>query len=156
MAILIIIIITIIITSNNAHLYFVYYISPKDSCDVYGEVDGTNILNLIDLLNCTFSALSFAATLQDIPDEGLRDDIKAKISEITMQYLKDADQNTTATDAFISSFDAQPIGNAMNFILHGNTPEFMEVYGDTLFTGEPTGLVDSEILKLGRPSGGLE
>lgn len=123
-----------------------------DSCDVYGEVNSNDIFALVELLTCTFTAISYSATLNDIPDEGLRDEVKAKISEITMQY--GADQNTT--EIFASNFDAQPIGNAINFIIHGNTPEFMEVYGDTLFTGEPTGLLDSEILKLGRPSGGLE
>ncbi|KAL7426703.1 hypothetical protein ACHAXH_000427 [Discostella pseudostelligera] len=124
----------------------------EDSCDVYGEVNSNDIFALVELLTCTFTAISYSATLNDIPDEGLRDEVKAKISEITMQY--GADQNTTEIVA--SNFDAQPIGNALNFIIHGNTPEFMEVYGDTLFTGEPTGLLDSEILKLGRPSGGLE
>ena len=117
-------------------------------------MDGNDLATLLSLLNCTFSALQYSATLKDIPDEGLRDEVKAKISEIAMQYLEDADQNVT--DTFASNFDAQPIGNAMNFIIHGNTPEFMDKYGDDLFTGEPTGLLDSEILKIGRPSGGLE
>ena len=130
--------------------------SRTDSCDVYGEVDGNDLATLVSLLNCTFSALAYSATLNDIPDDGLREEIKAKITELVMQYMDDADQNATAVETFVSSFDTQPIGSAMGFIIHGNTPEFMEKYGDDLFTGEPTGLLDSEILKIGRPSGGLE
>ncbi len=140
--------------SNNDHLLLILF-SRTDSCDVYGEVDGNDLATLLSLLNCTFSALAYSATLNDIPDEGLREEIKAKISEITMQYHVN-NTNQTAVETFVSSFDAQPIGSSLGFIINGNTPEFMEKYGDTLFTGETTPLLDSEILKIGRPSGGLE
>ena len=43
-----------------------------DSCDVYGEVNSNDIFALVELLTCTFTAISYSATLNDIPDEGLR------------------------------------------------------------------------------------
>ena len=137
---------------SQAHL--VASVVHKDSCDIYGEVNSYDLDTMIELIGCSFVALEASAKLADIPDEGLRDEIKAKIADIFTTYSEDVDQNTT--DTFVSKFDTPPIGDAINFVIFGNTPEFMDEYAEAHFAEAPTVLLDSQIQIQGRPSGGLE
>ncbi len=94
-----------------------------------------------------------SATLADIPDEGLREEVRAKIVEIILKYYE-SDVGNAETIA--SSFEALPFTTLQSFIVSANTPEYMEKYADELYYGGETKFLDLEILALGRPAASLE
>jgi hypothetical protein len=128
-------------------------VSREDSCDIYGELNLYDSNTLNDLKECQNSTLEGEATLADIPDEGLRDEVKAKILETILQYVE-IDSNTAETLA--SSFDPVPLSEIYRFITFANTPEYMEKYAYNLIFGEGSSFLDLEILASGRPVGALE
>ncbi|KAL3767725.1 hypothetical protein ACHAWU_010349 [Discostella pseudostelligera] len=127
--------------------------SREDSCDVYGELNLYDNNTLNEIVQCQNSTLEFEATLADIPDEGLREEVKAKILETILQYVE-IDSDTAETLA--SSFDSEPLSKLYRFITFANTPEYMEKYAYNLISGEGSSFLDLDILALGRPAGALE
>jgi len=127
--------------------------SREDSCDVYGELNLYDNNTLNDLMECQNSTLEFEATLADIPDEELRDEVKAKVLETILQYVE-IDSATAETLA--SSFDSEPLSKLYRFIAFANTPEYMEKYAYNVISGEGSSFLDLDILALGRPAGALE
>lgn len=127
--------------------------SREDSCDVYGELNLYDNNTLNEIVQCQNSTLEGEATLADIPDEGLREEVKAKILETILQYVE-IDSDTAETLA--SSFDPVPLSKLYRFITFANTPEYMEKYAYNLIFGEVSSFLDLEILALGRPAGALE
>ena len=105
-----------------------------------------------EILECQAS-VGESATLADIPDEGLREEVRAKIVEIILNYY-DSDVGNAETIA--SGFDSQPFTSVQQFIVDANTPEYMEKYADSLFSGVGPGFLDSGILTMGRPAASLE
>ncbi len=92
-------------------------------------------------------------TLADIPDEGLREEVRAKIVEIILKYYESDVGNAKA---IASKLEALPFTSIQHFIVHANTPEYMVKYADELLYGEESNFLDLEILALGRPAGSLE
>lgn len=105
-----------------------------------------------EILECQASA-GKSATLADIPDEGLREEIQTKIVEIIIQYY---DSNPDNAEEIASRLDSIPYTSINEFIAYANTPEYMEKYADVLFSGLTTKFLDLEILALGRPAASLE
>jgi hypothetical protein len=135
----------------HAHILIIISFN-EDSCDVYGELNfyDNNIVN--ELLECQAS-ISESATLADIPDEGLREQVRTKIVEIILKYY---DSDVDNADTIASRFDALPFTSVQQFIVSANTPEYMEKYADDLFYGAEPMFLDLEILSLGRPAASLE
>lgn len=109
-----------------------------------------------ELIDCLVSAGESAGesfTLADIPDEGLREEVHAKIVEIILEYY---DSNTTNAELIALGFDDAPFASIQDFIAYANTPAYMEKHADALFSGVDPTFLDFEILALGRPAGGLE
>lgn len=128
-------------------------VSREDSCDIYGELNLYDNNTLNEIVECQNSTLEGEATLADIPDEGLRDEVKAKILETILQYVEIDSANT---EIIASSFDSLPLSKVYSFITFANTPEYMEKYAYNLISGEGSSFLDLEILALGRPVGALE
>lgn len=115
-------------------------------------------LNLFDgnvsaaIEECYSSLIANSATIEDIPDEGLRDEIRAKILEVTMHIESDPE----AAAILASRLEYLPLYDIVQFIQLGNTPEFMAKYNQTLYSGQSVIAMDLDILEFGRPGGGLE
>lgn len=105
-----------------------------------------------EILECQASA-GKSATLADIPDEGLREEIQTKIVEIIIQYY---DSNPNNAEEIASRLHSIPYTSITEFIAYANTPEYMDKYADVLFNGLTPKFLDLEILALGRPAASLE
>ena len=130
----------------------IFFASHKDSCDVYGELNFYDNNTMNEILECQ-ATVGESATLADIPDEGLREEVRAKIVEIVLNYY-DSDVGNAETIA--SGFDSLPFASVQQFIVNANTPEHMEKYADALLNGVDPGFLDLEVLALGRPAASLE
>jgi hypothetical protein len=99
------------------------------------------------------ASIGESATLADIPDEGLREQVRAKIIEIILKYY---DSDVDNAETITSRFDALPFRSIQQFIVSANTPEYMDKYADDLFYGVESKFLDLDILALGRPAASLE
>ncbi len=107
---------------------------------------------MTEIKECTAPAAD-AATLADIPDEELREEVRAMIVEIILEHYA-SDQVDAETIA--SRLDDLPFTEISRFIAYANTPEYMEKYADSLYSGVGTSFLDLDLLALGRPAGSLE
>ena len=105
-----------------------------------------------EIAECQASA-GKSATLADIPDEGLREEIQTKLVEIIIQQYDFTPENA---EIIASRFYSLPYTSVEDFIAYANTPEYMDKYADDLFNGLATKVLDMEILALGRPAASLE
>lgn len=77
----------------------------------------------------------------------------AKIVEIILTYF---DSDVENAETIASRFDAEPFTSIQKIIANANTPEYMEKYADTLFSGVGPGFLDLGILSMGRPAASLD
>lgn len=105
-----------------------------------------------EITQCKASATD-GATLADIPDVELREEVRSKLLEIILAYY---DSDIVDAQTIASRLDSFPLSEISSFIGYANTPEYMEKYADVLFSGLATSFLDLEILALGRPAGSLE
>jgi plasmid replication initiation protein len=120
---------------------------------VYAELnffDG-NVSAAIE--ECYSSVIANSATIEDIPDEGLREEIRAKILEVTIAHIE---SDPEAAAILASRLEYLPLYDIVRFIQLGNTPEFMAKYNQTLYSSQLVIAMDLDILAFGRPGGGLE
>jgi hypothetical protein len=103
------------------------------------------------MAECISPTIANSATLEDVPDETLREEIRAELLEA---MLAQVDPDTAAILA--SRFEVIPLYDVIQFIQYSNTPEITDKYNQTLLTGMSVNVMDLEILTLGRPSSSLE
>lgn len=92
-----------------------------------------------------------SATLDDIPDEELQKAYKAKILEIMTNIYGPEDAEVLAP-----RLHSEPLPAIQQFIELGNTPEYVENHGESLYSGLSAGSLDTHMLSMGRPAGDLE
>jgi len=120
---------------------------------VYTELNFFNGNVSAAIAECYSSVEANSATIEDIPNEGLRDDIRAKMLEITIVYVE---SDPEAAAILASRLEYLPLSKILQFIQLGNTPEFMAKYNQTLYSSQSVNAMDLGILAVGRPGGGLE
>jgi len=123
----------------------------EDSCDVFGELNPLDGNVTTELAQCQSSHKS--ATVEDIPDEELRNAIEAKILNITLAHIE---SDPESAEIIASRLFALPLSEIQRIILYANTPEYMEIYAESLYSGMGVGSLDSHVLALGRPADDLE
>ena len=124
-----------------------------DSCHIYGELNGFDANISAAISECISTVTAESATLEDVPDDGLRDEIKAALLEVILANLC-SDPETAATLA--SELEDLPLYDIIQFIQLGNTPELTESDDETIYSNPSMGFLDGSILALGRPAGSLE
>ncbi len=129
------------------------YTISLDSCHVYGELNVFDANVSAAMSECTSSIVANSATLEDLPDDVLRDEIKAELLEVILATV-DSDPDTAATLA--SELEHLPMQDIITYIQLGNTPEFMERDNETIYSNPLMNFMDGAILALGRPAGSLE
>jgi hypothetical protein len=120
---------------------------------VYGELNVFDANVSAAMSECTSSIVANSATLEDLPDDVLRDEIKAELLEVILATV-DSDPDTAATLA--SELEDLPLNDIIGFIQRGNTQEFMERDDETISSNPLMNSLDGAILALGRPAGSLE
>ena len=124
----------------------------EDSCDVYGELNFFDPTVAAALGECAESIIASAATVDDIPDEQLKEEIKAKMMEVGTLMSPD---DPESAELLASRLLTLPLLEVMNTILYANTPEYAEKYLESLYSTDIAAM-DMSIMAVGRPANDLE
>lgn len=123
----------------------------EDSCNVFGELNPLNGNVTAELAECQSSHDS--ATVNDIPSEELRAKIKVKLVEIIIAHIE---SDPDAAEILATRLFDLPLSEIQRIVLYANTPEYVELYAESLYSGIGVGSLDTSVLLLGRPADDLE
>jgi len=125
----------------------------EDSCDVYGELNtlDTNVTSVIEA--CATPVILNSATLLDIPDEQLQDELRAKLLEVISTYIE---PNMEVAQVIASRLEPLPLAEIQRMILYANTPEYMANHSVSIYTDTGAPSLDVNMLLLGRPADDIE
>ena len=126
-------------------------IIATDSCDVFGELNPYDTNVTAELATCQSSHSS--ATPSDIPNEELRAKIRAKLVTIILAHIE---SDPTSAETIADRLFDLSLSEIQRIILYANTPEYVELYADSLYSGIGAGSLDTSVLSVGRPADDLE
>lgn len=136
----------------------------SDSCDVYGELNFYNENATAEFEECAESFITNSATVNDIPDEALKQSVLEKLTQVVLKIINaggiDIDLEQMTAEELAGTLAPRlgdtPLSTVQSLIVYANTPEYFELYNHTLYGGGGTISLDNSMLKLGRPADDLE